>query len=269
MKEFYTVGEVSKIFGVPASTLRFYDDIGLLSPWKTGENGYRYYSKAQFEIISMICFMRSLGTPVKRLKTLLSQSDPGVIRAELSRNERDIEDRIEELRILKQKVSLYRDVIGKSCFDDSITIEKLPDMYMMSKPFGAEDELDIDEILNATRGSHKWAETAGIISTVSVKDLKAGNFHVYERYGFISELPYPAENKYTRVLKSGKYVCGNMVIRSVEHYEADEAYKRMLRFIKEQGLLIKGPAIERNVLDIFGDDPYNPTMYFTVYIPVR
>ena len=53
MKEFYTVGEVSKIFNIPASTLRYYDDIQLLSPWKTGENEYRYYSKAQFEIISM------------------------------------------------------------------------------------------------------------------------------------------------------------------------------------------------------------------------
>ena len=49
MKEFYTIGEISKIFNIPSATLRYYDSIGLLCPWEIGENNYRYYSKAQFE----------------------------------------------------------------------------------------------------------------------------------------------------------------------------------------------------------------------------
>ncbi len=269
MKEFYTIGEICKIFNIPASTLRYYDDIRLLSPWKTGENGYRYYSKAQFEIISMIGFMRSLGTPIKRLKKILAEGGPEGICEELRRNEEEIAERMEALKLIKSKVVLYEENIAKTCSKDEITIEDLPDMYVMCKPFGEEDELDVDEIINATQGSAKWADTAGIISTVSVENLTAGKFHNYEKYGYMSELPYPNENKYTEILPAGRYVCGNMVIETVEHYEADEAYRKLLGFITERGLKITGPAIERNILDIYGADPLNPRMYFRIYIPVE
>ncbi len=268
MKEFYTIGEVCKIFNIPASTLRYYDSIDLLSPWKSGENGYRYYSKAQFEIISMIGFMRSLGTPLKRLKKILSEDGPESICTELKKNEEEIEDRIAELNTLKDKVALYKKNINETCSSDKVTLETLPDMYMMSKPFGTEDELDIEEIIKVTRGSGNWADTAGIISTINIEDLLKGNFHNYEKYGYISELPYPVENKYTEVLPGGLYACGNMKIRTVEHFEADAAYQRIMDFIKSRGLAPSGPAIERNVLDIYGNHPLEPTMYFRIYIPV-
>lgn len=269
MKEFYTIGEVCKIFNIPASTLRYYDSIDLLSPWKSGENGYRYYSKAQFEIISMIGFMRSLGTPIRRLKKILSENGPEGICTELKRNEKEIADRIAELNLLKQKVALYEKNIAETCSSDEVTLQNLPDMYMMSKPFGDRDELDIDEIIKVTRGSGNWADTAGIISTISVLDLLKGNFHTYEKYGYISELPFPVKNRYTEVLPRGMYACVTMKIRTVEHFEADDAYRRLMGFITEKGLKPAGPAIERNILDICGSDPMNPTMFFRVYVPVK
>ncbi|MCR5585727.1 MAG: MerR family transcriptional regulator [Lachnospiraceae bacterium] len=269
MKEFYTIGEICKIFNIPASTLRYYDSINLLSPRKSGENGYRYYSKTQFEIISMIGFMRSLGTPIQHLKKILSEGDPEGICLELRNNKQEIESRIAELKTLKKKVDLYEKNIAKTCFSDEVTLENLPDMYMMSKPFGDKDELDADEIISATRSSESWADTAGIISTISVRDLLNGNFHSYERYGYISEMPYPVKNKYTEVLPGGLFACGNMLVKTVEHFEADAAYRRIMDFIKARGLTPAGPAIERNVLDIYSDKPMEPTMYFRIYIPVK
>jgi DNA-binding transcriptional MerR regulator len=269
MKEFYTIGEVCKIFNIPASTLRYYDSIDLLSPWKSGENGYRYYSKAQFEIISMIGFMRSLGTPIRRLKKILSGNGPEGICTELKRNEKEIGERIAELELLKQKVALYEKNIAETCSSDEVTLETLPEMYMMSKSFGDRDELDVEEIIKVTRGSGNWADTAGIISTISVEDLLKGNFHSYEKYGYISELPCPVKNRYTEVLPRRLCACVTMRIRTVEHFEADEAYCRLMGFIKDKGLTPAGPAIERNILDICGSDPRNPTMFFRVYVPVK
>ena len=268
MKEFYTVGEVAKIFNIPAPTLRYYDDIELISPWKTGENGYRYYSKAQFEIIAMISFMRSIGTPIKRLKEILNEEGAEGILAELTRYDAEIDERIADLKRLKTKVRLFGDNITKTCGTDGITVEELPDMYLMCKPFGDEDELDIDEIIKATVSAEKWADTAGIISTITPENLEAGNFHTYEKYGYISELRWPARNRYTSILPGGKYVCGSMKIKTVEHFEADEAYRKMMDFITAKGLKITGPAIERNILDLYSGNRYSPTMYFRIYIPV-
>ncbi len=269
MKEFYTIGEVSRIFNIPAPTLRYYDSIKLLSPWKKGENGYRYYSKAQFEIISMIIFMRSIGTGLKRLSEILNEDSAEGVENELLCCKSKIDEQIAELNLLKSKVDTIGNNIRATCFEEPICVKKLPKMYMMSKPFGEQDELDIDEIIRATSEASKWASTAGLISTITPEKLYEGLFHDYDRYGYISELPFVCENPYTVILKPSRYVVGNMKIRTVEHLEADRTYLEMMDFIKKEQLTITGPAIERNILDLYCGNRFNPTMFFRIYIPVR
>ncbi len=53
---YFTTGEFAKLCNVKKQTLFHYDDIGLLSPAVTGENGYRYYSYAQLEAAGRISF---------------------------------------------------------------------------------------------------------------------------------------------------------------------------------------------------------------------
>ncbi|MBO7386613.1 MAG: hypothetical protein J6U15_02300, partial [Lachnospiraceae bacterium] len=243
--------------------------IKLLSPWKKGENSYRYYSKAQFEIISMIIFMRSIGTPIKRLTEILNDEGAGGVQSELKRCQEEINERIAELELLRRNVKVFDDNIQGTCYGADIKIVKLPEMYMMSKPFGEEDELDIDEIINVTSGATGWANTAGLISTITPENLLAGRFHDYEKYGYISEITFAASNNYTEVIESGKYVVGNMKIKTVEHFEADETYSRMIKFIEKHDLKITGPAIERNILDLYCGNRFSPTMFFKVYIPVE
>jgi DNA-binding transcriptional MerR regulator len=269
MKEFYTIGEISKIFNIPSATLRYYDSIGLLCPWEIGENNYRYYSKAQFEIISMIMFMRSINTPIKKLQVILNEKTADGILDELKTCEASIDEKIKELELLKQKIGIFNKNIEVTCYNPKITLEKLPEMYMMSKSFGDEDELDIDEIIKTTIGAGKWADTAGIISTITKENLQNGRFHDYDRYGYLSEIQFYRKNKYTAILPAGPYVCYGMKVSSVEHFEADDAYAKMLRFIKRNKLKIRGDAIERNVLDLYCGNKNNPTMYFRIYIPVE
>ena len=47
-KPFYIIGGISSICGNPQKTLRYYGEIGLLSPERRNERAhYRYYSKSQ------------------------------------------------------------------------------------------------------------------------------------------------------------------------------------------------------------------------------
>lgn len=39
------IREFARLTGIRPANLRFYDQIGLLSPELRGENGYRYYSR--------------------------------------------------------------------------------------------------------------------------------------------------------------------------------------------------------------------------------
>lgn len=70
----YLIKKVSELSGVSVRTLHHYDEIGLLSPQKH-ENGYRYYSENDMEILQTILFYKYLGFSLKQIKELLLIGD--------------------------------------------------------------------------------------------------------------------------------------------------------------------------------------------------
>ena len=66
------VKEVSQLTGVSVRTLHHYDDIGLLTPDRTTEAGYRLYSDDNLATLQQILFFRELGFSLKKIKELLT-----------------------------------------------------------------------------------------------------------------------------------------------------------------------------------------------------
>ena len=61
----------AKYTGAKQSTLRFYDEIGLLSPSERGEeNNYRYYRPSQSMTLSFINVLIELGVPLADIKEM-------------------------------------------------------------------------------------------------------------------------------------------------------------------------------------------------------
>lgn len=77
----YTIGEVSKITGVPKDTLRFYDKIELLQPNVVDPiNNYRYYTFDQFWKVDIIGCCRKLNISIEKIKIILqSQNNHNVV----------------------------------------------------------------------------------------------------------------------------------------------------------------------------------------------
>jgi DNA-binding transcriptional MerR regulator len=67
----YTVKEIADLAGVSPRTIRYYDEIGLLTPVKLGENGYRYYDRANLERLQQILFYRELDVPLKEIRAII------------------------------------------------------------------------------------------------------------------------------------------------------------------------------------------------------
>jgi len=57
----WSVQQIAKLAGTTSRTLRHYDDIGLLKPSRTGENGYRYYDQPALVRLQRILLLRELG----------------------------------------------------------------------------------------------------------------------------------------------------------------------------------------------------------------
>lgn len=68
----YTSNKVSKISGVSARTLRYYDEIGLLKPARVASSRYRIYGQAELDTLQQILFYRELNFPLEEIKKLLS-----------------------------------------------------------------------------------------------------------------------------------------------------------------------------------------------------
>lgn len=64
------IGEVSERAGLPAKTIRYYEDIGLVRPLR-GDNGYRAFRDSDIHKLSFLGRARSLGFSIEDCRTLL------------------------------------------------------------------------------------------------------------------------------------------------------------------------------------------------------
>lgn len=72
MPNLMPIGQFSRITGLPARTLRFYDEIALLQPAVVDPfTGYRYYLPSQVEHAHQIARLRSVDLPLNEIQTHL------------------------------------------------------------------------------------------------------------------------------------------------------------------------------------------------------
>jgi MerR family transcriptional regulator, thiopeptide resistance regulator len=105
----WSIQQVARMSGVTARTLRYYDEIGLLSPARVGSNGYRYYEHAQLLRLQEVLLLRDLGLDLATIGA--------VIDAE--------RDRVEALRRHHRRLTDERDRLDRLAATVAITIEHL------------------------------------------------------------------------------------------------------------------------------------------------
>jgi len=77
----YTIKDIADLAGVTTRTIRYYDEIGLLSPANTGENRYRYYDQNNLLRLQQILFFRELDVPLKEIARIMSRPEFDLVSA--------------------------------------------------------------------------------------------------------------------------------------------------------------------------------------------
>ncbi len=113
----FTIGDVAKEFGVSLRTLRFYEDRGLLAPYRDGTA--RYYTEQDKSRLTLILKGKHLGFTLGEIRDLLTDQkgnrsdkealdlDPEQIAAQIGHLERqrsEIDEAIAELRAAHQRL---------------------------------------------------------------------------------------------------------------------------------------------------------------------
>ncbi|EUJ29139.1 transcriptional regulator [Listeria floridensis FSL S10-1187] len=67
----YTIQSFAKLAGVSTRTLRYYDQIGLLTPARVRSNGYRIYGEKQVNLLQQILFYREMELGLPEIKEIV------------------------------------------------------------------------------------------------------------------------------------------------------------------------------------------------------
>ena len=71
----YSINKLSKLASISARALRYYDEIGLLSPKRVSNNDYRVYTQKEVDQLQQIMFFRELGVPLDEIKKIMRAKD--------------------------------------------------------------------------------------------------------------------------------------------------------------------------------------------------
>ena len=129
-----TVKQLAMLSGVTVRTLHHYDEIGLLKPAHVGDNGYRYYGRAEALRLQRILFHRELGVPLAEIGGLLEMEEG---------------DQIGVLLRHREKLSAERDRFAELIATIDRTVRQLKGEDEMSnaelyKGFSAEKQADYE-----------------------------------------------------------------------------------------------------------------------------
>ena len=111
MKDYYKIGEISKIYGIGRDSLMYYEDIGILKPFRD-KNGYRMYKLSDIWRLNLIKELRSLNFPMKKIKEYLDDRNIESTKEILNKEIILIDEKIEELLSYKQNIMKRLDTIN-------------------------------------------------------------------------------------------------------------------------------------------------------------
>lgn len=136
--ELQTISQVSKQFSISTRTLRYYEQIGLITPVKKEDFAYRVYDTEAIIRLRQIIVLRKLRIPLKQIAQILQSADVSVAIEAFESNLAEIEDEIVALSTIRSVIKTFIDHLnlGSSKFVlpddeglleivDSLTVSKI------------------------------------------------------------------------------------------------------------------------------------------------
>ena len=68
---FYRIGQAAKLSGLSATTIRYYEQAGLIKAGTRSENDYRVYDDADVHLLKFIRLCRSFDITLADIQTLI------------------------------------------------------------------------------------------------------------------------------------------------------------------------------------------------------
>ena len=103
------IGQVAERSGLPPKTIRYYEDIGLVTPMRS-DNGYRTFSEQDLHKLRFLSRARALGFSIEDCRTLLALYEDdhrasAEVRHIARRHLNEIEAKITDLNAMRETLT--------------------------------------------------------------------------------------------------------------------------------------------------------------------
>lgn len=252
MKEFFSIGEISKLFDINKKTLRYYDEIGLFKPsFVNKDNNYRYYTLDQFQYLETIKYLKELGLSLDKIKYNLTNLNSEDVINSLEEQNNIIDAKISELQLIKQKINKKIIQIKDSTRNDLLeTIREVDfnERQAVRLRHSIKTDYDIEFSLRKLikMSDNKIFLTYGLVGvSISRDDLIDRKYDEYKSiFIMIEEEKY--DNSLIKIFPKGTYVC--IRFKGV-HKDAPPYYEKLINYINKQGYEIIDDSLEMELTD--------------------
>lgn len=132
----FRIGDFSKIAQVSGRLLRYYDEIGLLSPEFTDpQTGYRYYSARQLPRLNRILVLKELGLSLEQVARLLARDAStdeirGMLALRKAQIKQSVQEEMERLSVVEARLEQI-DVYGQ-VMEPDVVLKSIPTQHFLA-----------------------------------------------------------------------------------------------------------------------------------------
>jgi DNA-binding transcriptional MerR regulator len=127
----YTIKEVSHLTGLPASTLRYYESIGIINPVHRGASSkQRVYGEEDLEVLDAVACLSATGMSIPDMRQYMANRDKGAERADeqvqlLSTQKRQLAAQAKLLKVRRQYVDFKIAYWQAVAADNDAAVERI------------------------------------------------------------------------------------------------------------------------------------------------
>ncbi len=251
-KKLFSIGDVARLFHLSVSSLRHYENVGLITPaYVSPDSGYRYYSAEQFEVLNTIRYLRTLDMPLSEIIDFLQNKDVRRIEEKLRQQKEIVVQKQQELRRVEHKIDnrLQWLLDAQSVPLDTVSLIQLPAcrVVLAEYPLTIENFLDMEAPMRKLDQSE--AEAVIFLGKVGLgisdEHLLMGQTDKYDSVFLLLD----HEDIYTGKTDTlPETLCVRLRFRG-SHTEAPAQYKKLLEYIEKHQMQISGSSREVTLID--------------------
>ncbi len=205
---YLTTSQFAKIHGVNKRTLHYYDDIGLFSPNKKGDNGYRYYDISQSIDFEYICMLKELNMSIEEIKNYLKKPTSNKFIEIAKMKEEEIDLQIKKLEHVKKVLHNKRQQVSfcECLQDQEIRIMECDEeeIYMLPYDFFNDNLTQLFKYIKDTWSIEQIRVGIGVY--ISLDKVINKQFKKYD--GLYTVALSHHSNVKSFIKPKGKYLCG-------------------------------------------------------------